>query len=910
MSFSRTTPLNNPKRWRVVIERNVLVLSMSSNAQVTEDILEVTPEFRLLESSFFSNLYNYVRSSIQSMRSRSSFRSHTDMNPSTSVQVEVARTSFSSLSSYQTEENYSSELRPRLRRTDIYDCVEFHTPASLVNVRWAFPRSPREQQFFAALHLFLAVLTGILVGVFALSIEQGVRAIYLASYKVTQNILIEELDSFWGALIYFVGFSSCIALTATCLVLFVSPEAVGSGIPPLKGYINGIQSQRLLSFRTFVAKLFGNMFVVGSGLISGSVAPVSHIGAITGAGLSQGVFAGLNIRLNWKWFRFYRTEAWKRDFASIGLGAGFAAALEAPLGGMFFSIEMSNAHWHYRLAWIALLGGIIATFTMGTLTRLSKGNTLIVLEFAEYGSLVSAGMQMYTFMMHTLPFVLLLGVLGGCLGGIAVAIMKQLTLFRKRYIIKWYHKLLEMLLVNMIINILRFLLPYWGGQCQSSNHFVIIPEQTGVKSFKYRDYSRFFCTSSEFNDWAALIYNPLETVLDYLFHSSDVTLLPIGGLFVGLIYYYVFLLFSAGLYAPVGVFIPSFTIGGFIGRLVGKLASLGYPGSPGLDSSVLQASFAVIGSAAFGSGFLRVPMTISLGLLDATQDIRAAFCSLTASVIARNIGEIFSEGFFDSQVNLSGMPFLDATITDPHLFHSVRARDVMQRQMATIHLKPRVGDVVLLLQTVEHGAFPVVAPTEVATTPYIAEYARSSKSSDRPSRTMPQNDEDISPHSESNDWRQVEQVNQPARGVVGTISRHILLQLLRLRHYSILNDSATTPHTSSVLPWLSISQLDEAWPNITDKEAERVVLEHYLGGMPTSVVNATLDLEPYMNPNPFIVSEWSTAADLRAGFRQMGARHILVARSGTGVIDGICTRKDIMPSVLRQIAEQKRRSNH
>lgn len=232
-------------------------------------------------------------------------------------------------------------------------------------------------------------------------------------------------------------------------------------------------------------------------------------------------------------FRFYRTEAWKRDFASIGLGAGFAAALEAPLGGMFFSIEMSNAHWHYRLAWIALLGGILATFTMGTLTRLSRGNTLIILEFAEYGSLVSAGMQVYTFMMHTLPFVLLLGVLGGCLGGIAVALLKQLTLWRyvgqmlveeyifncfvinrRRYIQKSYQKILEMSIVNMVINIFRFLLPYWGGECHSLSQFVIIPENKLQQSSKYRDYSRLFCSRGQFNDWAALVYNPIETVLD------------------------------------------------------------------------------------------------------------------------------------------------------------------------------------------------------------------------------------------------------------------------------------------------------------------------------------------------------------------------------------------------------------
>lgn len=205
-------------------------------------------------------------------------------------------------------------------------------------------------------------------------------------------------------------------------------------------------------------------------------------------------------------------------------------------------------------------------------------------------------------------------------------------------------------------------------------------------------------------------------------------------------------------------------------------------------------------------------------------------------------------------------------------------RDVMQRQMATIHVRPKVGDVVLLLQTVEHGAFPVVASSEIATTPYIAEYARSSKSSDGPSVQNEQgsisnnnNNNNHTIHPENNDWRQ--QIRrQPARGVIGIISRHILLQLLKTRHYSLSEDSPSTmtatPH--SQLQWLPLSQLDEAWPNITDKDAEREILEHYLGGVPSSVLHSTLDLEPYMNPNPFIVSEWSTAADVSILFFTQG----------------------------------------
>eukprot|EP00871_Galdieria_phlegrea_P004180 jgi/Galph1/4763/GphlegSOOS_G3465.1 len=851
----------------------------SSNEDIVElaEIEEPPPEFRLLQGNGIKRVYSFIRSSIHNRRKHSTTQSSRVLSENAtrdnitldnfSRDANLSEGLSSSSSGSFRESNYQSRVEPHPRRSDDYNCVEFHIPASLVSVKWAFPKTPREQQLFGGLHLVLVMLIGVFIGIFAFGVDQGIRGIHLAIYHVTQVILIERHHSFWRAICCFTIFSSGIAALASVLVVFLSPDAMGSG------------------------------------LISGTVAPISHLGAITGAGFSQGVNQDLHIRLNWKWFQFYRTESWKRDFASIGLGTGFSAALESPLGGMFFSIEMSNAHWHYRLAWIALLGGIIATFTMGTLTTLSKGSTLVLLEFAEYGSLVSAGMQIYTFMMHSLPFVILLGFLGGCLGGLAVAILKQLTILRKRFITTWYKKIGEVMVVCAVINIFRFLIPYWGGTCYTLNDYSVIADIPGAKSLKYRDYSRFFCAPREFNDWAALLFNPIEVVLDV--SMSRLTLLPIGGLFTGVVYYFVFLMFTAGLYAPVGVFIPSFTIGGFVGRLVGKLATVAYPDTAG--SEMLQGSFGVIGSAAFGSGFLRVPMTISLGLLDATQDIRAAFCSLTASVIARNVGELLSEGFFDSQVNLAGMPFLDATISEPHLFHRIRTRDVMQRQMATIHLRPKVEDVVWLLETVQHGAFPVVKDAENATTPFIAEFARTSKSMEGSSSRGNSRSKSRSSIASGGDWRQVEQVNQPAQGVIGMISRHVLLQLLKLRHYSIVDSN--NGNTSSALPWLLPSQLDETWPNITEGDAERDILEHFLGGIPESLSHAVLDLEPYMNPNPFIVSEWATAADLRAGFRQMGVRHILVASSGTGNIDGICTRKDIMPSVLREVAEKKRKRN-
>jgi len=68
-------------------------------SSATEDILEATPEFRLLQVSSLSNIYHYVRSSIQTSHSNTI----SDNDQSTFVSVEIPRTSISSVSSNQTE---------------------------------------------------------------------------------------------------------------------------------------------------------------------------------------------------------------------------------------------------------------------------------------------------------------------------------------------------------------------------------------------------------------------------------------------------------------------------------------------------------------------------------------------------------------------------------------------------------------------------------------------------------------------------------------------------------------------------------------------------------------------------------------------------------------------------------------
>lgn len=54
-------------------------------------------------------------------------------------------------------------------------------------------------------------------------------------------------------------------------MLFVSPVAIGSGIPQIKCFLNGVQIPGVVRLRTLIAKVIGVSCSVGGGLAAGKV---------------------------------------------------------------------------------------------------------------------------------------------------------------------------------------------------------------------------------------------------------------------------------------------------------------------------------------------------------------------------------------------------------------------------------------------------------------------------------------------------------------------------------------------------------------------------------------------------------------------------------------------------------------
>jgi CIC family chloride channel protein len=108
------------------------------------------------------------------------------------------------------------------------------------------------------------------------------------------------------------------------LVRRFAPDASGSGIPQLKGFVlgeRGIEWRRLLPVK-FIAGLAG----IGGGLALGREGPTIQMGGATGLMVSE-------------WFRVKVGEGERKALIASGAGAGLAAAFNAPLAGVMFVLE-------------------------------------------------------------------------------------------------------------------------------------------------------------------------------------------------------------------------------------------------------------------------------------------------------------------------------------------------------------------------------------------------------------------------------------------------------------------------------------------------------------------------------------------------------------------------------------------
>lgn len=81
----------------------------------------------------------------------------------------------------------------------------------------------------------------------------------------------------------FTGLSVTYGMIAAALTAYYGPGAMGSGLPELMGYLNGIKVPNYINVPSLVTKVLGTGLSNAGGLFVGKEGPLAHIGAVVGA---------------------------------------------------------------------------------------------------------------------------------------------------------------------------------------------------------------------------------------------------------------------------------------------------------------------------------------------------------------------------------------------------------------------------------------------------------------------------------------------------------------------------------------------------------------------------------------------------------------------------------------------------
>ncbi len=161
------------------------------------------------------------------------------------------------------------------------------------------------------------------------------------------------------------------------LIIKLAPMSAGSGIPQVKGVIAGLVKMDWLT--VLVAKFAGGVLAIGAGMSLGREGPSIQIGAVVGQGISR---------------LLGRASMEEKYLLTGGASAGLAAAFNAPLAGVIFSLE----ELHKNFSPAVLASAIAASFTADIVVRYYFGREpfwnlsgVPALPFHYYGLLIVLG---------------------------------------------------------------------------------------------------------------------------------------------------------------------------------------------------------------------------------------------------------------------------------------------------------------------------------------------------------------------------------------------------------------------------------------------------------------------------------------------------------------------------------------
>ncbi|XP_061761139.1 H(+)/Cl(-) exchange transporter 7 isoform X1 [Nerophis ophidion] len=659
-------------------------------------------------------------------------------------------------------------------------------------------------------------LIGFLTGLIACFIDIVVEQLAGIKYQVVKENIerFTEVGGLSISLILWAVLNSIIVMAGAIIVAFFEPIAAGSGIPQIKCYLNGVKIPRVVRLKTLVVKVCGVICSVVGGLAVGKEGPMIHSGAVVAAGVSQG--RSTSLKRDFKIFEYFRRDTEKRDFVSAGAAAGVSAAFGAPVGGVLFSLEEGASFWNQMLTWRIFFASMISTFTLNFFLSIYHKNPgdLSNPGLINFGRFENDSVAYY---LYEIPLFIAMGAIGGLLGALFNVLNYWLTIFRIRYVHRPCLQVMEAMLVAAVTATVSFTMIYFSDDCQPLG-----PEHTEEYPLQL------FCADGEYNSMATAFFNTPERSVRSLFHNQPGSYNPLTlGVFT--LTYFFLACWTYGLAVSAGVFIPSLLIGAAWGRLCGiLLATISATGSIWADPG----KYALIGAAAQLGGIVRMTLSLTVILVEATGNVTYGLPIMLVLMTAKIVGDYFVEGLYDIHIKLQSIPFLHWEA--PATSHWLTAREVMSSPVTCLNKVEKVGTIVDTLSntSTNHNGFPVVvqgAPSE-----------------------------------------------EPAK-LCGLILRSQLIVLLKHKVFVELARSRLSQRK------LQLKDFRDAYPRFPPIQSIHVSQDER---------ECMMDLSEFMTATPYTVPQDTSLPRVFKLVRALGLRHLVVVDDENRVV-GLVTRKDL-----------------
>ncbi|XP_020104381.1 chloride channel protein CLC-d isoform X1 [Ananas comosus] len=550
--------------------------------------------------------------------------------------------------------------------------------------------------YYVVVKWLFALLIGIGTGYAAVFINLAVENFSGWKYAATFSII--QHSYFAGFLVYIL-INLGLVFSSVFIITHFAPAAAGSGIPEIKGYLNGVDTHGILLFRTLVGKIFGSIGSVGGGLALGKEGPLVHTGACIASLLGQGGSTKYHLRS--RWLRIFESDRDRRDLVTCGCAAGVAAAFRAPVGGVLFALEEVTSWWRSQLMWrVFFTSAVVAVVVRSAMSWCKSGKCG---HFGSGGFIIwdiSGGQEDYSFQ-ELLPMAII-GVIGGLLG----ALFNQLTLYITKWRRSYLHKkgsrvkILEVCLISVLTSIISFGSPLLTkcSPCPDSDA-IECPRPPGTDG----NFVNFYCAKDkEYNDLATIFFNTQDDAIRNLFSAKTFHEYSAQSLLTFLVMFYSLAIVTFGTAVPAGQFVPGIMIGSTYGRLVGMFVVKFYK-----RLNVEEGTYALLGAASFLGGSMRMTVSLCVIMVEITNNLQLLPLIMLVLLVSKAVGDFFNEGLYEMQAQLRGIPLLESR--PKQYMRNMTAKEACKTQKVVCFSRiVKVADIVSVLRSNKHNGFPVV----------------------------------------------------------------------------------------------------------------------------------------------------------------------------------------------------------